>query len=240
MPGPVRIVLFDFDGTLVDSGAVIVAALRTSLADGGIDPDQFDDQALRAYIGVPLPRLFPEIGMAADRVEHAIAHFQAYFRHHGADGTRPFAGVEPLLDELTRRGATLGLATAKPARTATEVVTHLGWLDRFAVIAGANDDETGGAKHEVIDQALAGLTIEGQRPAPGTVLMVGDRAGDITGARHHGIDGIGVTWGFGSRRELEAAEATAIVDSVADLAHALADRLAPSPVRAGAQREEAG
>jgi phosphoglycolate phosphatase len=234
---PYRIVLFDFDGTLVDSGAVIVGALRTALDAGGLDGNAEDHATLAGHIGVPLPRLFPDLGMAPDHVERAIAVFQDYFRQHGADGTKPFEGATELLDDLRGHAATVALATAKPVHTALDVVAHLGWTEHLAFVAGANADETGGAKHEVIGRALDQLTeLEGTRPDPGDVVMIGDRAGDIAGARHHGIAGIGVTWGFGSREELTGAAPVAVVDSMSELAGLLlpsSDAARPDAVAGG-------
>ncbi len=222
-PTPLRIVLFDFDGTLVDSRAVIVAALRTALDGVGVAHDHHDDDVLAGHIGVPLPRLFPELGVGVAQAPAAVAHFQSHFREHGTAATAPFPGIEAMLDELVAHGLTLGVATAKPERVAMQVLQHLGWDARFAVVAGANEDETGGDKDAVIGQALDRLSAAALRQVePSDVVMVGDRAGDVVGARHHGIDAIGVTWGFGSREELTDAGPSAIADTVAELGRLLA------------------
>lgn len=223
-PGRVdaRYVLFDFDGTLVDSGAVIVEAIRAGLDHAGVAHDHLDETALRSHIGVPLPHLYPILDVPETGVDRAIAHFQSYFRQHGARATVPFPGVADLLFRLRACGVTLAVATAKPQRTAADVIAHLGWAELFAAVAGANDDETGGAKHEVVGRALDQLAaLAGGPLRPDAVVMVGDRAGDVAGARDHGIEAIAVTWGFGSREELEGAAPAAIVDTIDELAELL-------------------
>ncbi|HVX18762.1 MAG TPA: HAD hydrolase-like protein [Acidimicrobiales bacterium] len=211
-------VLFDFDGTLVDSSDVIVAALRVALERGGVAHAHLDPAELGGHIGVPLPVLLPELGIPPAGVSASILAFQAYFAEHGPAGTTPYAGAARLLDELTAAGVALAVATAKPRRVAQEVIDHLGWSAKFAVLAGANDDESGGAKDEVIGRALAALTDDRAVPLDiAGVVMVGDRASDIAGAHHHGIAAIGVRWGYGSRRELEGAGPFAVADDVAHL-----------------------
>lgn len=220
-----QVVLFDFDGTLVDSAGVIVAALRRALGRAGVEHRHLDATVLGAHVGVPLPDLLPALGVPASAVVPAIAAFQAYFAAHGAAGTVPYPGVEAMLDTLAAGTTTLGLATAKPASTAAAVIEHLGWARRFGAVAGAHDDETGGAKHEVIARALELLEARAGGPIdPSQVVMVGDRASDVIGARRCGIEAFAVSWGYGSADELAGAKPLAVIDSVAELAAALRSR----------------
>ena len=107
----------------------------------------------------------------------------------------------------------LSLATAKPEETAVRILEHFGLADRFAVLAGATYEPGRRTKDEVITHALHELGIE-----PGAhVVMVGDRDHDVHGAAVHGIDTIGVLWGYGGAAELTAAGAWSLAATPADV-----------------------
>jgi phosphoglycolate phosphatase len=105
------------------------------------------------------------------------------------------------------------VATSKPEPTSLRILEHFDLARRFAVIGGATFDGTRSHKHEVVAHTLAALAPLGATRAP--AIMVGDRRYDIEGARQHGLDAIGVLWGYGSRAELESA--WAIAHTVDDL-----------------------
>ena len=126
-----------------------------------------------------------------------------------------YDGIDAMLTELGTR-YTLALATAKPETTAVRIIEHFGLSQHFTVQAGASDVIGGDrrTKAEVIADALARLSIA----AGDHVVMIGDRDHDVDGAKAHGIDCVGVTWGFGSVDELRSAGAIALVDHPADVA----------------------
>ena len=111
------------------------------------------------------------------------------------------------------------MATSKPEPFAERIVEHFGVRDALTVVAGATFDDVRSAKADVVAHALA------QLPAAdaSNTVMVGDREHDILGAAAHGLRAIGVTWGFGGRRELEAAGAWAVVDDASMLEALLLD-----------------
>jgi phosphoglycolate phosphatase len=205
------IVLFDLDGTLSDPAAGITRSLAFALDAVGrpvADPD-----SLRWLIGPPLLDAFAEMGLSRGDVDRAIAAYRERYTTVGMFENVLIPGIDALLSELVDAGQRLALATSKPEPFAIGILDHFGLRDRFEVVAGATLDNRRRHKDEVVLHALEHLGL----PDPGSVLMVGDREHDVVGASEHGVDTIGVLWGFGSREELELAGAKTIVESVAEL-----------------------
>ena len=192
-------IFFDLDGTLTDSGPGILNCVEPALAHFGIQvPDR---EALRVFIGPPLRESFARFGVPADRLEEAIGKFE----------NSPYPGIESLLQQLKEEGFALFVATSKPQVTATEILEHFNLARYFDSICGASLDAGRESKEDVITYLLA------QIGTPDQVTMVGDTAYDVVGARAHGIDTIGVTWGYGTREDMAAAGAVALAETPQEL-----------------------
>ena len=209
---PVDAVLFDLDGTLVDSGAGIARAAARALAAAGrppLTPDQ-----LREFVGPPLRDAFAALGADGAALDALV---DGYRRHYLADGILDFTvvdGVPDLLDALATAGIRLAVATSKRTESARRVLTHAGLAERFAAVEGSEPDDSRPTKAEVMAAALAALGTD----RPGRVVMVGDREHDVRGARDLSTDFIGATWGYGSVAELRGAGALRLAGSPAVLA----------------------
>lgn len=208
------VVLFDLDGTLTDSEVGIVRGMVQGFAAVGAPPPPPDE--IRRLIGPPMEDAFLAHGLGPELCGAAVTAARAYYDEKGLYENAVYEGIEPLLAGLAERGFILGVATSKRENVAVRVLEHLGLAAHFAVVRGATEDGTRRHKHEVIAAALAGLG----RPQ-GAVTMVGDRAHDVEGATACGIPCIGVTWGFGTRPELEGAGARVVVDTRPALAYAV-------------------
>jgi len=211
MPPP-SVVLFDVDGTLIDSADGIARSANAALAEFGRPP--LTGEQLRSFIGPPLADSFGQLDLAPDELEGVV---DAYRRHYLADGIldyRVYPGIPDLLTRLVDAGIGLGVATSKRSASARVVLEHAGLAERFATIAGSEPDGSRPDKAAVMTAALAELGVDDPR----SVLMVGDREHDAIGARCLATGFVGVTWGFGSPDELAAAGATRTVASPADLA----------------------
>jgi phosphoglycolate phosphatase len=209
--GRARIALFDLDGTLTDPAAGITRSLAHAFAAVGHPTP--GERVLRSLIGPPLVDAFGALGLDDSEVERAITAYRERYVRVGLYENELVPGIDELLHELVTEGFRLAVATSKPEPFARTIVEHFGLVDSFAVVAGATLDPSRRHKDEVVLHALEHLGL----PDPRTVVMVGDREHDVFGAAAHGVDTIGVLWGYGSRAELEAAGARVIVDSVAGL-----------------------
>ena len=204
------IVLFDLDGTVSDSAAGILAALRHAFAANGIAP--LDPATERALLGPPFYESLPPL-VGADRVPAVIASYREHYACTMYE-TAAFDGVPAVLEALRTAGRRLAVATSKPEPYAVPIVEHLGLSETFETIGGDELDGSLRTKALVIAKVLQRLG----NPAPENVVMVGDRLHDVLGAREHGIDCIAVRWGYATPGELDDARPARIVDSPAALA----------------------
>jgi phosphoglycolate phosphatase len=209
-------VLVDLDGTITDSFPAITGSLKLALRDLGLPVPP--DESLRAVVGPPFELGLPLIGVPGDQLWAVIDRYRVYYEGGGLFDCTVYEGVPEMLDELGDAGMVLSLATAKPEDTAVRILEHFGLADRFAVLAGATYEPGRRTKDEVITHALRQLGID-----PGAhVVMVGDRDHDVHGAAVHGIDTIGVLWGYGGAAELTGAGAWSLAESPADVVRLLA------------------
>ena len=202
-PDRLTAVIFDIDGTLLDSAAGIVAGFRHALRSVGFAPPT--DSVLRSDLGPPVGPYFTSIGLDESLLERAVAAYRSYYRAEGMYKAAAYPGIVDLLNTL-RGTVRLGTATAKRTDTAEDILRIHDLADYFAAINGTDDRRT--TKTETIAHTLELLG----DPDPSTVLMVGDRHSDIAGGQACGLFSVGVTWGYGSRTELVTAGADTLVD----------------------------
>lgn len=200
-------ILFDLDGTLTDPGLGITNSVLYALEHMGYPlPER---KELYCFIGPPLHESFSRFyGMTPAQADQAVALFREYFRRGGKEENQLYPGIPELLRALKDAGKNLVLATSKPEEFARETMAHFGLDQSITQIAGATMDRARTTKGAVIAYAMEHFQIE-----PSTAVMVGDREYDILGAKEHGIPAIGVTFGYGSREELEQAGAIATAAS---------------------------
>lgn len=201
---PRTAVLFDMDGTLVDSRPGIVASMTITLRGLGVPVPP--EAQLAANIGPPLHETFSSLlGRPPAEVDDVVAAYRATYATEMLAGTRVFDGVAELLDALAAAGHPLAAATSKAQHLAVALLDHLGLASRFAAIRGpvppSHEEKAG-----TVARALEALGV-----APGgDAVLVGDRHHDVDGGRANGLRVIGAAWGYGTRAELEAAGAAAI------------------------------
>jgi phosphoglycolate phosphatase len=211
-----RLVLFDLDGTLVDSAPGIAASVRVAAAVLGL-PEPTAEQ-LRAMIGPPLQDGFAAtFGLTGPDVDRAVAAYRAHYTGGAMLDAPPYPGIPELLAALRADGAVLAVATSKPETFAVRILEHVGLVGHFASVHGATLDGAVRHKDQVVGAALAART-RTTRP-----VLVGDRAQDVHGAAVHGLPCIGAGWGPAEDRELEAAGAVAIAGTPADVPALLGD-----------------
>ncbi len=189
-----HLVVFDVDGTLVDSQAEILAAMmRAFAAEALAMPSR---SAVLAIVGLSLPQAFARL--APDRTAavqaRLCAHYRDAFRVSAATGQAHsplFAGVEVALRRLQARGDTLlAVATGKSRRGLDRLIAQHGWHDLFISCQTADDHPS--KPHPAM--LMAALRDAGV--APGQAVMVGDTTYDMDMARAAGVTAIGVSWGY--------------------------------------------
>ena len=208
-------VLFDLDGTIVDSAADITASLAHTFTQLGLDVPS--DDVLRSYVGPPL---LDSLRLTAgfDDAE-AWEALNIYRDHYGEHVLRSpvFPGVAGVLERLHNAGIPVALATSKPESMARKVLDHAGLTRYFTEITGASDDEELSTKADVVREALRRLEAKGIDTS--NAVMVGDRGYDTLGAAANGVPTILVEWGYGS--PAEAGDAMAVVHSTDQLRNLL-------------------
>jgi phosphoglycolate phosphatase len=205
--------LFDLDGTLTDSGPGIVEGLRYAL--DAMDIEHPDDATIRTFLGPPLMVTFRDhFGMDDDQIEEGIRLYREHYNDIGLFNNIVFDGIPELLAALQADGYTLATATSKPTETATRILVHFDLAQHFTFIGGATMDSSRSLKADVIAHTLQSVKAN----EFDVIHMVGDRGHDVIGARAHGIETIGVTWGYGSPDELTQAGARVLVHTPADIA----------------------
>ncbi|WP_312523278.1 HAD family hydrolase [Anaerospora sp.] len=206
------IVLFDLDGTLTDPKIGITTCVQYALQKMGIEEPDLDK--LIPFIGPPLTYSFKEFyHMTDEQAEQAIEYYRERFSTTGLYENAVFSGIPEMLEELRQQGKTLIVATSKPTIYSVKILEYFKLDSYFQSVVGSNLDGTRVEKHEVIEYVLTELGDYDRSQ----IIMVGDRMHDIRGAKHNGLDVVGVAYGYGSREELEQAEPNHIVDTVAEL-----------------------
>jgi phosphoglycolate phosphatase len=218
----IRLVIFDLDGTLIDSELDLAASVNAMLRHYG--RKELPIQVIGSYIGDGAPTLIRRaLGDPADRefLQDALNYFLAYYRDHKLDNTYPYEGIQPALEKIGNGQRKLAVLTNKPVRASQAIVAGLGLAGHFFQIYGGNSFDTKkpdpfGA-HTLMREA--GATAD-------QTVMVGDSEVDILTARNAGLWSVGVTYGF-APQTLEQVPPDVLVDNPAELANALTMSHAP-------------
>ncbi len=186
-----RAVVFDLDGTLIDSLPDIATAVNHVLAVRGLEalPPLQVEKMIGDGAKVLLDRAFAARGAKAGEADFST--FMDWYTVHGTDETRPYPGMEDALAALQRAGHPLGVCTNKPEVAAREILASLK-LDRyFNVVTGGDTTPYRKPDPRHLAATLAAL---GEQEA----VMVGDHFNDMAAAKGCGIPGIFAAWGYGA------------------------------------------
>ncbi len=204
--GEVQNVLFDLDGTLIDGSETISTCVHYALDRVGVNANV--DTPIRALIGSSLLDIFCNgFGMPKEQAEVAIFHYREHFDRLEQAGTRGYPGIRNVLSDLQKSGFQLFIATVKPTSIAEKVLSDLQLRAYFDGVTGSSMNHERRDKADIIAHALHRYELD-----PLCSMMIGDRAQDITGAQDNGLFSIAVTYGFGTREELDAAGPDHMVD----------------------------
>lgn len=207
-------VLFDFDGTVADTGRGIFSSIQYAVECLGFEP--LDGETLRRFIGPPIYDSFKrELGLDDEKSDFAVKKYRKKYAESGIYELDLYDGIIPLMERLRENGIKIGIASSKPQNFLIRIVDFLKIADIVDFISAPSADDTPQSKASLINNAAEALNISKDK-----ILMVGDRYFDIDGANGAGVESVGVTFGYGSEEELKKSGATFIAgcaDEISDI-----------------------
>jgi phosphoglycolate phosphatase len=186
------LLIFDLDGTLIDSKRDLALSVNATRAHLGMGP--LDIGKISSYVGNGAPVLIRRaLGeQATDAlVEEGLEFFLEYYREHKLDSTRLYPGVKESLDRLRAAGKRLAILTNKPVAPSRGIVAGLGVAGHFFQIYGGNSFVFKKPNPIGVEKLMAEAGVD-----RGRTLMVGDSGVDVETARNAGVQACGVTYGF--------------------------------------------
>jgi pyrophosphatase PpaX len=202
--------LFDLDGTLIDSIELIMRSMRHAF-DGHAARVPTDDE-WRALIGRPLVDSFREFVSDEPDVERLLGRYREYQLEHHDRLVRPYDGIVAAITGFAAAGYPMALVTSKADWLATKALALVGLDAAIPVVVGCDSCTRHKPHPEPVERALALL-----RSAPDDAIFVGDSPHDVESGRAAGVRTIGVTWGAAGEDELARAGADVVIHDVEEL-----------------------
>ena len=210
-----RYVLFDLDGTLTDSREGICKSVQYALVKVGRPAPELKE--LECFIGPPLKTSFREFyNIVGEEAERAVAFYRERYSDVGKYENMPYEGIADMLRAVRDAGYILAVASSKPELYVEDILKHFNLYDYFHHVVGSDMEGKRGEKEDVIEEVFRRMDLD-EIKRKEQAIMVGDRHFDINGAKHFGLDSVGVTYGFAKDNELVEAGATYVVDTVKEL-----------------------
>jgi phosphoglycolate phosphatase len=191
-----HVILFDLDGTLIDSTEAILESFDRAYGYFGKTAPR--EEKITAEIGHPLDKMFLSLGISDAEVWEYVAAYKAHYQKISREKTLLLPGAERAVMEASKF-ARLGVVTTKTAKYSVELLEHMNLMHYFDVLVGREDVENPKPHPEPVLKALSKLKADA-----GKCWMVGDTCMDILSAHSAGIRGIAVTSGYGSEKQLAA------------------------------------
>ncbi len=196
MNGRIDNLLFDLDGTLTDPKEGIVNSVLYALEKLGIKENSIDE--LDTFIGPPLRESFANrYCLPNNLADKAMIYYREHYSAKGLFENKIYPGAKDLLESLCSHHYKLFIATSKPTVYAIEVLRHFKIDSYFNEITGSNLDNTRTDKTEIISHIVSAFALQANNS-----IMISDRKHDMVGAKNNSMKTIGVTYGYGSRKEL--------------------------------------
>lgn len=185
-----ELVIFDVDGTLLDTSEGVLSSVKYTIERFGFDMP--DDKQLRTFIGPPIQRSFANtFGLSGDIIQEMTAVFRDRYKGDDLIKALPYEGIYECFDSLESNGIKTAIATYKRDDYAQRIMKHFHFDDHTKIIHGA-DDKNKLSKSDIIEICINESGIPKEK-----VLMVGDTDNDAIGAEGIGVDFLAVTFGFG-------------------------------------------
>ena len=207
-----KYILFDLDGTLIDSGKGIINAVKYALKKYGIY--ETNEALLRSFVGPPLNQQFAKCyGFSAEKSLEAVMVFREYYETKGILENEMYKDIDKVLKHLKEQGNFLMVATSKPEKFAHNILAQHDLEKYFDFIGGSLVDGSRVTKIQVLDHVLKTNEINNADEA----LMIGDTKYDMIGAKNFNLKTVAVTYGYGTKEELLAAKPDFVVDTPTEI-----------------------
>ena len=209
-----KLVIFDLDGTLLDTIADLAESANHALKQLGY-PTR-DVETIRTFVGNGVNKLLfralPDEEKTEENMMRMRTHFVPYYDAHNADLSAPYPGIVALLEELQAKGLRMAVASNKYQEATVKLVKHYFPMIDFVEVLGQREGINVKPDPTIVFDILkkAGVSKE-------ETLYVGDSGVDMQTAINAGVDAVGVTWGFRPRTELENFQPMGLIDQAKEL-----------------------
>lgn len=190
-------ILFDLDGTLIDSTEAILESFHRSLKVLA-HPDEVSDEQIKALIGHPLAYMFASIGVDPTKVEDHVATYKEHYRVISTQKTVLLPNAREAIEEASKF-ARLGIVTTKTGRYSRVLMEHFGVMHHFEALVGFEDVVNPKPHPEPIHKALSLLNVPSEN-----VWMIGDTRLDIEASKRAGIECVAVSSGYENHEQLSS------------------------------------
>ncbi|MDG1858480.1 MAG: HAD-IA family hydrolase [Emcibacteraceae bacterium] len=213
MSNPMKLAIFDCDGTLVDGQHMIIAAMKYASDQCRIPYP--GDEPVRRIVGLSLLEAISKVYPSLNNNDHQlirtefIEHFQ-YLRALEDHNEPLYEGIKEVIGELSDMGVLLGVATGKSTRGLKNTLLNHGLTDHFVTLNTA-DDGPGKPHPSMINVALSEAEVDKEN-----AFMIGDTTYDMVMAKNAGVTSVGVTWGYHPEDELVSSGANHIINHISE------------------------
>jgi phosphoglycolate phosphatase len=206
-----KTILFDLDGTLVDSGPGITKCAQYALDHFGIHEPETEKLAF--FVGPPLMNTFMEhYGFSEEQAKQAVAKYRERYHKTGIFECELYPDVEEVLATFKEKGYRTALASSKPESSCKKILEHFSILSYFDEVTGA---EMNGPRNEKVDVLIEALRRMEKKPEE--CVLIGDTRFDAIGAAKLNMECIGVSYGYGTAEELLAEGAKVVLPSMKEV-----------------------
>ena len=207
-----KAILFDLDGTLIDSSEGITKSTQYALAHYGIIEN--DLSKFYKFIGPPLVASFKKYyDFSEEQAVEAVAVYRERYNKIGLFECSLYPGVRECIEKLKAQGYLIGMASSKPEVSCRRILEHFGILELFDDVVGATFDGRIDTKEEVLNEVMRRWS----DVPKDEMCLIGDTMFDVEGANQVGIRTVAVTFGFGNVQEMVEAGAVAVCEDMAKL-----------------------
>lgn len=208
----IKAVLFDLDGTLIDSSQGIIRSVRYALSHFGME--EKDTDSLYSFIGPPLSDSFQrQYGFSREKALEAVEVYRERYNKTGIFECSLYPGVKACICALKEKGYRIGMASSKPELSCRRILAHFGILELFDEVVGATFDGKRDRKEDVLKEVFR----RWEDLSSAQMILIGDTVFDAEGAQAVGMPCIAVTYGFGNILQMKETGVTGICKKIEEL-----------------------